>query len=84
MILAAVSLGILLLCVGLSFAKAPLAGTLSGGLALTGLLLAAYSFIAGLRSFREKDTVPTLSVIGSIAGGIMAVAYFVILVSGLR
>ena len=56
----------------------------AGALALIGLLMAVFSFFAGVRSFREPETKQTLGIAGTLTGGLVMLGYFTILFLGLK
>ena len=84
LLLAGISLALLLVALILSVAQGGEAGPAAGGAALIALLLSAYGFIAGLRSFQEKETDPRLGVIGSISSGVMLLILMAMFLSGIR
>ncbi|MCI1721997.1 MAG: DUF6142 family protein [Lachnospiraceae bacterium] len=67
-----------------SFAQGGKAGTEVGGLALIAILFSVYGFIVGMKSFREKDVSPVLSIIGSIACGVIMVCWLTLFLAGIR
>lgn len=60
------------------------AGSFIGALSLTGALLSAYGFYCGMKSFSETDVSPAFSILGSIASGVIMVAYLTLFLTGLR
>ncbi len=83
-ILAGVSFLLFLTDAILSFAFSGKAGYIAGVIALVACSFAIYGFILGMRSFsEEKKASPYLAVAGSIASGIMAVAWLTIFLSGI-
>lgn len=60
------------------------AGTAVGGMALIAMLLSVYGFICGMKSFAEKGVSPILSVVGSIACGIIMVGWLTLFLAGVR
>ncbi len=81
--LAVISAVCLLFCIGVSMARAGGAGNISAGIGLTAAALSVYGFAAGLRSFREKETLPLFSILGSVGCGIMTVIWLMIILSGM-
>ena len=65
LLLAGISVLLFFISVFISSRAGGNAGTAAGAPALLGLLLSVCSFIAGIRSFREKDTLPGCSIAGT-------------------
>ena len=72
-----------IVCVSLSIVRKGEAGPYVGALAVSGMLLSAYGFRTGMKSFSEKDVVPTFSVIGAILSGLVMVGWLTLFLTGL-
>ena len=48
------------------------------------VLLAAFGFVIGMRSFQEKGVSPLLSIIGSIGCGVVVVGWLTLYLAGIR
>lgn len=83
-IMALVSAGIFAVAVVISWAYSGKAGSSVGGLAFIAMLLSVYGFIVGMKSFSEKDVSPVLSVVGSIACGVIMVCWLTLFLTGVR
>ena len=84
LILALVSFALFGAAAAISWIKVGEAGSFVGGFGVTGLLLALYGFIVGMRSFKEKNVSPVLSVAGSIGCGIMTIVFLTLFLVGLK
>ncbi len=82
--LAVLSGAAFLACVIISFASGGKAGPFVGGIALAATLLSVYGFYVGMKSFGEQNVSPALSVIGSIASGVIMVGWITLFMTGLR
>ena len=83
-ILAAVSLALFLICVIISYVMGGRAGIYVGGLSVIAMLLAAFGFVIGMRSFQEKGVSPLLSIIGSIGCGVVVVGWLTLYLAVIR
>ncbi|MDD3278331.1 MAG: hypothetical protein PHG16_05525 [Lachnospiraceae bacterium] len=82
-VIAAASLGILLICVGISFFMKGKGGSYIGAVGLFSLLLSAYGFYLGLKSFSEKKVNHKYSIIGSMGSGVLTVIWLGLFLSGI-
>lgn len=78
--IAAVSLFLFFVAVLVSFSFGGQAGMYVGGLGLMIMLLSIFGLIVGIRGFSEKKCSHTFCTIGTVANGLIAVV-FVILIS---
>ena len=60
------------------------AGSYVGGFAFVAMMVSAYGFMVGMRSFTEKDVSPVLSITGAIGCGIIMVACLTLYLAGIR
>ena len=82
--MAALSALLLIACLIVSFAMRGNAGVWVGGLGLIAILVSVYGFSVGMRSFREKRVSYSFSTFGSIACGIMSVAWLILFLAGVN
>ena len=83
LIIAGISLLLFIVCVVLSFISRGNGGQYIGGIGLIGGLLSVCGFFAGIRSFREPETTPALSIAGTIACGMIMLGWATIFLAGL-
>ena len=69
-------------CVAISCLKDGNAGPFVGAIAIGAMLLAAYGFQVGMKSFSEKDVSPSYSVVGAILSGIVLIGYLTLFLTG--
>lgn len=81
--IALASLILLVLDVAISFFYQGNAGMFTGAIAFTGMLLALYGLVCGMRSFSEKDAAPAFPAAGSIGSGIMLIVYLALFLAGI-
>ena len=72
----------LLVCAAVSMKRGG-AGPVLAGTGLIAAALSVYGFVTGLRSFKEKETLPLFSILGSVGCGIMTVIWMMVILSGL-
>lgn len=82
-IMGLLSLGLLIYGIRLSYAVQGQAGIYVGSIALCSLLLSLVGCIIGLISFREEDKFYSLSKVGSLLCGIIAIFMAAVLMMGL-
>jgi len=82
-ILAVLSAVLFAAAVFISFLQKGAGGAAVGCIGVTAILLAGYGFRLGVRSFREKDVSPVLSVAGSILSGIMLLLWLTMFLRGI-
>ena len=83
LILAGISAALFLVSVAFSFRAGGNAGVSAGAPALIGMLLSVCSFLFGVRSFKEKDTAPGFSIVGTMAGGLVMLGWLTIFLIGI-
>lgn len=82
-LMAAISLGLLIACVLISFFMKGKGGNYIGAVGLFALLLSSYGFYLGMKSFSEKKVNHKYSIIGSLGCGILAVCWLGLFLSGI-
>lgn len=80
---AMVSLVLLLGAALVSFAFEGRGGVYLGAVGLFSLLLSAYGFYLGIRSFSEKHVNHRYSIIGSLSSGVLAVLWLALFLVGI-
>lgn len=59
------------------------AGPVSGIIALCAMMLSAYGFYVGMKSFEEENVSPTTSVVGAILSGVVTVGWLSLFLTGI-
>ena len=80
--LAVASLLIFLVCIAIAAVSNGNAGVYTGGLGLISILISAYGLVISVKSFREKETLPLFSILGSLGCGVMLLVWVMTALSG--
>ena len=84
--LAGVSVGLFLVAVLISFLSGGNGkeeiGALIGGICLLAVLLSAYGFVQGVKSFSEENKSHTVSIISAMANGVITVGWLALFLMG--
>jgi membrane-bound metal-dependent hydrolase YbcI (DUF457 family) len=77
------SIALFCVCIVISFLYQGNAGAIAGIIALCAMLLSAYGFYVGMKSFEEEDVSPTCSVVGAILSGVVTVGWLTLFLTGI-
>ena len=71
------------LAVLISFLRGGAGGAFTGSLGFIAMMFAVFGFYMGMKSFGEADVLPNLSILGSIACGVIMVGWLTLFLTGM-
>lgn len=81
---AGISFGLFLIAALLSFAWSGNAGSWIGAFGVMAMLFSFFGFLAGIKSFKERDKNYRYSVIGAMANGVFLVGWLALFLIGIK